>query len=175
METELWYVCPCSDIQGKDRKLPRPYHGPYRVLNVTHMNAKVVPVDHPRDLPIFVSLSRVRHCYVIMKTWLTYPGLDLVERGEDDAELVPKPELQILTLSLSRLLDAQSRHLIRSQCLRELDPIPGPRPGLSLIELWTKSVCSFGMHCVIVLSLTMPSRLVVWLSLDFCSRGRPPA
>ncbi len=59
-------VCMPSEVQGKDRKLPRPYHGPYRVLNVTHMNAKVVPVDHPRDLPIFVSLSLVRHCYEAM-------------------------------------------------------------------------------------------------------------
>ncbi len=52
-----------SEVQGKDRKLARPYHGPYRVLNITPTNAEVVLIDQPRDPPIFVSLSRVRHCY----------------------------------------------------------------------------------------------------------------
>ncbi len=52
-----------SEVQRKNTKLARPYHGPYRVLNVTPTNAEVVMIDQPRDPPIFVSLSRVCHCY----------------------------------------------------------------------------------------------------------------
>ncbi len=52
-----------SKVQGKDRKLARPYHGPYRVLNVTPTNAEVTLIDRPRNPSIFVSLTRVRRCY----------------------------------------------------------------------------------------------------------------
>ena len=52
-----------SKVQGKDRKLARPYHGPYRVLNVTPTNAEVALIDRPRNPSIFVSLTRVRRCY----------------------------------------------------------------------------------------------------------------
>ena len=60
-----------SDVQGKERKLARPYYGPYRVLQVTPTNAEVVLIDKPRDPSIFVSLSRVRKCYEEMadETW----------------------------------------------------------------------------------------------------------
>jgi hypothetical protein len=56
-----------SDVQGKERKLARPYHGPYRVLKVTPTNAEVILVDRPKDPSIFVSLSRVRQCYEEME------------------------------------------------------------------------------------------------------------
>ena len=52
-----------SEVQGKNRKLARPFHGPYRVLSVTPTNAEVRLVDDPTSAPIFVSLDRVRHCY----------------------------------------------------------------------------------------------------------------
>ena len=52
-----------SELQGKDRKLARPYHGPYRVLSVTPTNVEVRLVDDPKDPPIFVALNRVTKCY----------------------------------------------------------------------------------------------------------------
>ena len=54
-----------------ERKLARPYHGPYRVLKVTPTNAEVSLIDRPREPSIFVSLSRVRQCYEEMenKSW----------------------------------------------------------------------------------------------------------
>ena len=48
--------------KGKAHKFARPFHGPYRVLELTANDAKVVPVDKPRDTPILVALDRVRHC-----------------------------------------------------------------------------------------------------------------
>ena len=52
-----------SEVQGKERKLARPYHGPYRVLKATPTNVEVTLIDCPEDPSIFVSLSRVRRCY----------------------------------------------------------------------------------------------------------------
>ena len=49
-------------IQGKAWKFSRPYHGPYRILELTDKNAKVCPVDQPQATPTFVSLDRIRHC-----------------------------------------------------------------------------------------------------------------
>ena len=50
-------------VQGKDHKLARPYHGPYRVLTVTPTNAEVRLISDPTASSIFVALSRVRQCY----------------------------------------------------------------------------------------------------------------
>ena len=47
---------------GTAHKLARPFHGPYRVLEVTHSDVRVVPVDRPQDTLIFVAMARVRHC-----------------------------------------------------------------------------------------------------------------
>ena len=57
-------VCMPHEMQGKDRKLSRPFHGPYRVVSVTPTNAEVKLVDQPESQSIFVSLDRVRRCYV---------------------------------------------------------------------------------------------------------------
>ena len=56
-----------SSVQGKERKLARPYHGPYWVLKVTPTNVEVSLIDHPQEPPIFVSLNRVRRCYEEME------------------------------------------------------------------------------------------------------------
>ena len=60
-----------SDVQGEDRKLARPFHGPYRVLVVTPTNAEVRLVGQPTGELIFVSLDRVRRCYLEQgdETW----------------------------------------------------------------------------------------------------------
>ena len=52
-----------TDVTGKDRKLARPYHGPYRVVALTPTNAEVKLVDSVDDPSIFVALDRLRRCY----------------------------------------------------------------------------------------------------------------
>ena len=52
-----------SELQGKTWKFARPYHGPFRVLNVTPTNAEVRLVDDPKSDSMFVSLTRVRPCH----------------------------------------------------------------------------------------------------------------
>ena len=52
-----------AQVKGKDRKLARPYYGPYRVLSLTPTNVEVRLIDDPTDEPIFVALERVRLCY----------------------------------------------------------------------------------------------------------------
>ena len=52
-----------SETTGKDRKLARPYHGPYRVVNLTDTNAEVKLIEKPKEPSIFVALERLRKCY----------------------------------------------------------------------------------------------------------------
>ena len=49
---------------GKNRKLCRPYFGPYRVIEVHRNGVSVVPVDRIKDPPIRVNLDRVTLCYL---------------------------------------------------------------------------------------------------------------
>ena len=53
-----------SDTTGKNRKLARPYHGPYRIVNLTATNAEVTLIEYPKDPPIFVAIDRLRRCYL---------------------------------------------------------------------------------------------------------------
>ena len=52
-----------SETIGKDRKLARPYHGPYRVINITPTNAEVQLIQYPSEPTIFVAIDRLRKCY----------------------------------------------------------------------------------------------------------------
>ena len=51
-----------GEVRGKAWKFSRPFHGPYRILELTASNASVRQVDRPQDTPIFVSLERLRMC-----------------------------------------------------------------------------------------------------------------
>ena len=51
-----------SDTTGKQRKLALPYHGPYRVVDVTDNNVSIQPVDKPDESPILVNMDRVTKC-----------------------------------------------------------------------------------------------------------------
>ena len=48
--------------KGKAHKFAPPFHGPYRVVELTANDAKVVPVNKPHSTPIFVALDRVCYC-----------------------------------------------------------------------------------------------------------------
>ena len=50
-----------SEVQGKDWKLSRPFHSPYRIVSLTDCNAEVRLVDGEQEA-IYVSLDRVRPC-----------------------------------------------------------------------------------------------------------------
>ena len=52
-----------AEQQGKTWKLSRPFHSPYRVLNVTDTNVEVRLIDRPEDDSMFVHINRVRRCY----------------------------------------------------------------------------------------------------------------
>ena len=56
-----------GDVTGKDWKLARPYHGPFRITSVTPSNAEVQLIEKPQEPSLFVSLSRLRRCYPEMK------------------------------------------------------------------------------------------------------------
>ena len=65
-----------AEAQGKNLKLSRPFHGPYRVLKVTPSNAEVRLVDRPGDEAIFVNLDCIRPCYPEQgdKVWIGPAG-----------------------------------------------------------------------------------------------------
>ena len=50
-----------SKTTGKQMKLALPYHGPYRVVDVTD-NVSVRPVDKPDESPMLVNMERVTKC-----------------------------------------------------------------------------------------------------------------
>ena len=52
-----------GDVTGKDWKLARPYHGPFRVTTITPTNAEVTLIEKPDDPSLFVSINRLRRCY----------------------------------------------------------------------------------------------------------------
>ena len=56
-----------SESQGPERKLARPFHGPYRILALAPTNAEVRLVDDPKQDSIFMSLDRV--CSYPDTTW----------------------------------------------------------------------------------------------------------
>jgi len=50
------------EATGKDRKLPLPYHGPYRIIDVQSNCLLLRPVDKPDEQPILVNMDRVTPC-----------------------------------------------------------------------------------------------------------------
>ena len=46
-----------------NRKLARPYHGSYRIVNLMAANAEVTLIEHLKDPSIFVAIDRLRRCY----------------------------------------------------------------------------------------------------------------
>ena len=44
------------------RKFARPFHGPYRVVEIDSNTAKICRVDKPNEEPILVALERLCRC-----------------------------------------------------------------------------------------------------------------
>jgi len=51
-----------AEKTGEARKLARPYHGPYRIVELDTNTAHVRRVDRPQDDTILVALGRLRRC-----------------------------------------------------------------------------------------------------------------
>ncbi len=99
-----------SETQGKNWKLARPFHGPYRVIKVTPSNAEVRLIDEPGGGSIFVALDRVRRCYPNQggETW-TGPKKKRRRRPKKvlpvETSSQPQPYQGPVTRSRSRELD----------------------------------------------------------------------
>ena len=52
-----------AEAQGKNWKLARPFHGPYRIISMTPSNVEVRLIDESTAETMFVSWDRVRPCY----------------------------------------------------------------------------------------------------------------
>ena len=61
-EGERVFLFKPAEQTGEARKLARPFHWPYRLLEMQTNTAKIVRVDHPEKEPLLVSLSRLRRC-----------------------------------------------------------------------------------------------------------------
>ena len=51
-----------AEKTGEARKLSRPYHGPYRVVEVNANDTYIHRVDTPQEEPILVSIQRLKQC-----------------------------------------------------------------------------------------------------------------
>ena len=51
-----------AEKTGAARKFARPFHGPYRILQLDASTARIRCVAHPEEEPIVVSIARLRRC-----------------------------------------------------------------------------------------------------------------
>ena len=61
-EGERVFLYKPAEKTGEARKFARPFHGPYRVLEMGTNTAKICRVDRPEEEPLLVSLDRLRRC-----------------------------------------------------------------------------------------------------------------
>ena len=61
-EGERVFLFKPAEKSGQARKFARPFHGPYRVVEVDSNTAKICRVDKPDEEPILVALERLRRC-----------------------------------------------------------------------------------------------------------------
>ena len=61
-EGERVFLLKPAEKTGETRKFSRPFHGPYRVVEMRPNTATIRRVDRPQEEPILVSLDRLRRC-----------------------------------------------------------------------------------------------------------------
>ncbi len=91
--------------KSKERKLALPYHGPFRVVNVTYNDLSVYPVDHPTEEPILVSMDRVTSCPEELPdvSWLgTRQRRSYVKRRAKVIQQAPTPPTETPRYNLRR-------------------------------------------------------------------------
>ena len=67
---------------GRQRKLSRPWHGPYRVISCEDPDITAVKIHFPSDLPIQVHQSRVNKCPPSML--MTFIGMKENDLSQED-------------------------------------------------------------------------------------------
>ena len=83
-----------SAKKGKAHKFARPFHGPFRVIELTANDAKVCPVNRPKADPIFVSLDRVRYCPEEISPEESWPHRSVQRKTrENDLSVLASPEM----------------------------------------------------------------------------------
>lgn len=81
-----------SAKKGKAHKFSRPFHGPFRVLELTPNDAKVTPVDKPRDQAIYVTLERLCFCPSELAQGEFWPSKSRQTRNEPQPSLTEAEE-----------------------------------------------------------------------------------
>ena len=84
-----------GDVAGKDWKLARPYHGPYRITGLTPTNAEVQLIEKPSNPTLFVALGRVRRCYPEIPPDVSWTGRNQKskrKRRSGQVQEQPKPQ-----------------------------------------------------------------------------------
>ena len=98
-----------QEATGKNWKLARAFHGPFRVLSVTPTNVEARLVDKPDHPSIFVSRSRVRQCYEELA--------DVSWSGHDSVRKRGKVKTQSPTVR-DTTVESENRPLTRLQAQR---------------------------------------------------------
>ena len=100
-----------SNVTGKDRKLARPYHGPFRIVHLTPTNTEVQLIERPQDQSIFVAIDRLRRCYSELsdRSWTGWKGRR--GRAKRKSKVLSPPEESLrttgsVTRSMARKLDS---------------------------------------------------------------------
>ena len=80
-----------AEKTGERRKLARPSHGPYRVLEVGNNSANIAHIDWPKDEPILVALGRLHRCPTELGDEFWPPDKRRRKRGLKKAEIGHQP------------------------------------------------------------------------------------
>ena len=91
-EGERVFLFKLAEVTGERRKLARPFHGPYRLVEVGPNTAKIRRVDRPEEEPILVSLDRLRKCPAEIGEEFWPPGRKQRPKKGSGATLLSGPE-----------------------------------------------------------------------------------
>ena len=81
-----------AEKTGKRRKFARPFHGPYRVVELDVNDAKIRRVDRPQDETILVALDRLRRCPDEVQDEFWPPSKAEVKKKADSGKSAPQRE-----------------------------------------------------------------------------------
>jgi hypothetical protein len=77
-----------ADKTGPTRKFARPYHGPFRVVDMDVNTARIRRVDRPNEDTVQVAVDRLRHCPSEVPDTFWPPPRPKRKKGEGGANLL---------------------------------------------------------------------------------------
>ena len=80
---------------SKAYKFARPFHGPFRVMDVLETGVIVQPVDRPQDGDIRVSFDRVRRCPIGVLEGVSWPPSRKRKNSCSRSSQDPVPEKEV--------------------------------------------------------------------------------